>query len=76
MPVKAECLTSLDDIEASQWNALQGTQCPFLRHEFLVALEHSGCVGGRTGWQPAYWVVRDEGGLLAALPTYLGRVRV
>ena len=71
MPVKAECLTSLDAIEASQWNALQGTQCPFLRHEFLVALEHSGCVGGRTGWQPAYWVVRDEGGLLAALPTYL-----
>ena len=36
-----------------------------------VPLEHSGCVGGRTGWQPAYWVVRDEGGLLAALPTYL-----
>lgn len=71
MPFKAECLTRLGDIEASQWNALQGTQCPFLRHEFLVALEHSGCVGEGTGWQPTYWVVRDSEGLLAALPSYL-----
>ena len=71
MSFKAECLTRLDEVDASKWNALQGTDCPFLRHEFLSALEHSGCVGDGTGWQPTHWVVRDDEGLLAALPSYL-----
>ena len=31
---------SLDDIDAREWNALVGDY-PFLRHEFLAALEHS-----------------------------------
>ena len=66
-----EPLRSIDEIEAAQWNALAGTHNPFLRHEFLAALEHSGSVGGATGWQPCYWVLRDEVGLLAALPAWL-----
>ena len=36
------------------WNALAGSDCPFLRHEFLAALEHTGCVGAGTGWSPRH----------------------
>jgi len=45
---------------------------PFVSHEFLMALEDSRCIGGRTGWSPAYLLVEDDtGGLLAASPSFL-----
>jgi len=45
---------------------------PFVSHEFLMALEDSRCIGGRTGWSPAYLLVEDETGqLLAATPSFL-----
>jgi len=63
-------LQHIDAIPAAQWNALSGTDCPFLRHEFLAALEHSGCVGGATGWMPAHLALLDNGRLVAAAPVY------
>jgi predicted N-acyltransferase len=45
---------------------------PFVSHAFLGALEESGCIGGRSGWSPAYLVVEDEAGeVLAAAPSFL-----
>lgn len=45
---------------------------PFVSHEFLTALEESGCTGGRSGWSPAYLLVEDSAGeLLAAAPSFL-----
>jgi uncharacterized protein len=45
---------------------------PFVAHAFLLALEQSRSVGGRTGWAPAHVLVEDSGGrLVAAAPTYL-----
>ena len=71
MHTRLRRITTLDDIDAHRWNALAGDN-PFLRHEFLIALERSGCVGGRTAWQPAHLVVEDSAqGLLGALPLYL-----
>ena len=67
---KVRELRAIDDVPAAQWNALQGAQCPFLRHEFLAALEHSGCVGRDTGWQPAHLTLHDGGRLLGAAPVY------
>jgi len=63
-------LQRIDDIAAADWNALEGAQCPFLRHEFLAALEHSGCVGAATGWTPAHLALLEDGRLLAAAPVY------
>ena len=55
-----------------QWNALAGTDNPFVSHEFLTALEDSGSVGPGTGWQPVPLVISAEDGpLLAAMPAYL-----
>ena len=69
--LRADCLRSIDELEARQWNALRGTEVPFLRHEFLAALEHTGCVGGGTGWQPSYVVLKDRRGLAAAAPAFM-----
>ncbi len=45
---------------------------PFVSHAFLSALEASGCIGGRTGWSPAYLLVEDsEGRLVACAPSFL-----
>ncbi|HET9148149.1 MAG TPA: GNAT family N-acetyltransferase [Acetobacteraceae bacterium] len=58
-------------VDAAEWNALPGTGNPFVRHEFLRALEESGSVGAKTGWYPQHAVLRDgEGRLAAAAPAY------
>ena len=45
---------------------------PFVSHEFLVCLEQSLCVGGRTGWQPRYLIAETpKGRLLGAAPCYV-----
>ena len=70
MPLQLERLTSLATVDAASWNSLAGDS-PFLRHEFLAALEQSGCVGDGTTWQPCYLVARDEAGLAGALPLFI-----
>jgi predicted N-acyltransferase len=62
---------SIDELDRDQWNALGGCEVPFLRHEFLAALEHTGCVGGATGWVPSHVTLSDERGLAAAAPAYV-----
>ena len=66
-----ELTDSLDTIDPNQWNSLAGDDNPFLRHEFLVALERSGCVGKGTAWQPQHLVLKDGETLLGAVPLYL-----
>lgn len=46
-------------------------QDPFLRHEFLAALEASGAVSRETGWQPLHLLVFEDRTLIAAMPLYL-----
>lgn len=70
---RIEIHTSLDDIPAAEWNALEGgIDNPFLRHEFLANLERHRCVGELWGWRPRHITVRDEtGALIGAVPLYL-----
>lgn len=63
--------SSIDQIDPRQWNALAGAAQPFLRHEFLAALEHAHCVGGQRGWQPCPLTLSDEHGLAAAAAVFL-----
>lgn len=42
-----------------------------MRHEFLCALEHSGCVGDGTGWHPHHLTIYQNGELQAILPGYI-----
>lgn len=70
MPIQT--LSRLADLDPNHWDALLGPEPqPFLRHAFLSALEDSGSVGGRSGWQARHALLHNEqGGLIAAMPLY------
>ncbi len=62
---------SISEVPARDWNRLAGDENPFLRHEFLAALERQGCLGDRFGWWPRHFLVHHGGQLVAAAPAYL-----
>ena len=63
---------SYAEIPQNAWNALAGTDNPFLRHEFLLALETSGSATPATGWTPLPITVEsDDGRTLGAVPLWL-----
>jgi predicted N-acyltransferase len=67
----ARFLDSIAQIDAPSWNALAGPGQPFLRHEFLLALEQSGCTTPRTGWAPRHLIIEDAQGVpAAAMPLF------
>lgn len=72
---QARFLNSIADLDARTWNHLNTTDYPFVRYEFLAALEHSGSVGGDSGWEPCHLVLESQGSqqtqVLAILPLYL-----
>jgi len=74
--------TSLASVDRGAWDACayatepadaeEDRRNPFIRHDFLLALEASGSVGGRSGWRSAHVLVEDgDGRLVAAAPAYL-----
>jgi len=64
-------IANIMGIAAAEWNALVGSDYPFIRHEFLAALEQSGSVSEQTGWSPRHLLVYDQEALVALLPLYL-----
>lgn len=68
--MRIEVIPQLDAVAPEQWNALVQDNNPFLRHEFLAALEHHACVGEELGWLPRHIVVYEHNKLIAALPLY------
>jgi predicted N-acyltransferase len=71
MALEVEVVSRLSEIGAPEWDALAGDDDPFIEHAFLLALEESGSVGGKSGWLPVHIVVRERGRLVAALPLYV-----
>ena len=66
-------LDSPDGIEPTAWNALLGQQSaptPFMRHEYLHALHHSGSATPTTGWTPQFMLLERDGELVAACALY------
>lgn len=63
---------AIAEIPPEEWDACAGSANPFVSHAFLSALEDSGSLGGRSGWQPRHAVLRDaDGRVLACAPGYL-----
>ena len=61
---------SIDAIDAASWNSLEHGGVPFLRHEFLAALEHSAVVAAASGWTPSHVTVHEGLLLVGAMPLY------
>lgn len=70
-----EVRDSLTQVSCEQWNALSDQDNPFLRYEFLSALESTGCLGKHNGWYPRYFLLWNNDAktpvLVGAMPTYL-----
>jgi uncharacterized protein len=61
-------------IDADAWNALleaQDAPTPFMRHEYLLALDGSHSAVPDTGWAPAWLTLECEGTLYGACALYL-----
>ncbi len=69
--LRAETASRIADIGPADWHRLDTEGNPFLRYEFLAALERSGCVGADTGWEPLYLTLRDSTGIAAAAPAWI-----
>ena len=70
-PVTARLADGVSQIAAADWDACAGPDNPFVGHAFLSALEASGSVGQRSGWQPLPIVIDDADGRPAAVaPAY------
>jgi predicted N-acyltransferase len=69
--LEARFLSSITEITAAQWNQISGTDYPFIRHEFLLALEQSGATNADSGWQPCHLTVYRDDQLVALMPLYL-----
>ena len=70
---------AIKDIGQTLWNSLCGTDYPFIRYEFLHALETAGddslsvspACTKETGWQPYHAIVFDGDKAVAAAPLYI-----
>jgi len=64
------------EIGREAWDACTGNPAydanPFIRFDFLHALEEANCAVERTGWGPQHLAIEDEDGRVAAvMPLYL-----
>jgi predicted N-acyltransferase len=62
---------SIEQIGQEQWETLAGTGNPFLRYEFFLALEQSGCTSAEAGWQPQHLIIRSGDDIVGVAPAYL-----
>lgn len=65
-----EIFSSIDQINPQQWNAMVTGNHPFIKHEFLHALEKHQCVSKRFGWIPKHLVITENSQILGAMPLY------
>ena len=64
--------SGMSEFTLAEWNTISGTDNPFLRYEFLSALEKHGCVGEQHGWLARHLAARDGNGqLIGVVPLYL-----
>jgi len=70
--IVARVAPGVSAFDAADWDRCAGADNPFLGHAFLSALEESGSVGARTGWQPAPIAIDGPDGRPdAVLPAYV-----
>ena len=61
----------MTEVEKPSWNQLFGTDYPFTRHEFLLALEEGKSTTAETGWQPSHAMMFRDDTPIAAMPLYI-----
>lgn len=70
-PLEIRFFSSMTEVDSNSWNHLFGTDYPFTRHEFLLALEEGGSTTAETGWQPSHAMLFRADAPIAAMPLYI-----
>jgi predicted N-acyltransferase len=71
LPTQLRVHRSIAEVPESAWNALVDAEAaPFLEWSWLEALESSGSVSPRTGWEPRHLTLWRGNRLVAAAPAY------
>lgn len=73
--MRLQILDQIAKVPAVAWNSLVPDDYPFVKHQFLAALENTGCVAPDTGWIPQHILLYQDtpspNRLVGALPMYL-----
>ena len=69
--MQSRYVANISEIDSGEWNALVPDDAPFARHEFLQALETSGCVQAENGWLPQHIILEQDKTLVGAMPFYI-----
>lgn len=69
--MQIEFIPSIHAVSPAEWNNLCSDGYPFIRHEFLSALEDSGSTTAYSGWQAQHLLVRADSKLVAAAPLFI-----
>lgn len=79
--MRIRVVDTLQEIDAAAWNAAAQAAAraqnadddnPFVRHEFLLALEQSGSASARSGWTPCHLIAEnDQGAFLGGVACWL-----
>jgi hypothetical protein len=69
-PLDIKVHSQISEIAADDWNALLSDNNPFMRHEFLHALEKHHCVSAKFGWIPKHLGVYENDTLIGAMSLY------
>ncbi len=57
--------------DRATWRALDDHPGPFVDWDFLDGVQHTGCVGGQSGWEPFFLTLADAGCVRAAVPGWI-----
>lgn len=68
--MNARVLQSINEVSRDAWNALAGDLVPFVRWEWIHALESSGSATQETGWEPAHLTLWSGKQLVGCAPAW------
>ena len=64
-------IRKISEVGRADWDQLLGEGPPFVKWDWLNALEQTGCVNEESGWLPHHVIVEKAGKLVGVCPMYL-----
>ena len=69
--MKIDFIDSIEKINKEDWDAVLSSKYPFLKYEFLKALEVTNCVSPEQGWTPLHLIASENERIVAIMPLYI-----
>ena len=69
--MKIDFIDSIEKINKEDWDAVLSSKYPFLKYEFLKALEVTNCVSPEQGWTPLHLIASENERIMAIMPLYI-----